>query len=283
MRRMTMAAIWRASAIAISLVMSTPAGEAAELVDTTESVGPWCQTGPVMGEYKHAREKHIPLGGDRCLVLGTENEWYNGRSPAIYRRRPGRLIYQPSIPTCIDCIEVFRDFQFAFSVEIQDEHSSKSQAVAAKADDRITFFFDEAVKENLAPFADVGTPNLPPELSCYDNRRKPSKVLPSPYFEDVEYCVTLVRVDGRNRPQVSSDIRSAGAPQLYRLQTEIVAAVAINPNSAYRQPTLDEDSQYSDALYRITNSVEATIKEKLTNEGWLIEGERPFIIFGHRP
>jgi hypothetical protein len=105
---------------------------------------------------------------------------------------------------------------------------------------------------------------------CRAHRKKPSLVLERPYFEDVEYCLKLISLDGYP-DQFEAFKEKRSLPRLFRIQSEIVVAVTKNPGSPYRQPTSDEVIPYGEVLVRLADSTKEMIATELKAGGWTLE------------
>jgi hypothetical protein len=55
-----------------------------------------------------------------------------------------------------------------------------------------------------------------------------------PYFEDAQYCLRLISIDGTELSLFDERV-SPTTP--FRIEREFVVAVTVNPSSPFRQPT----------------------------------------------
>jgi hypothetical protein len=94
-------------------------------------VGPLCQT---------ARGGSPPTPASKCLILDElqshwpynvepYNHWPyavdNVESPILFSPLPGKLVFQPAKSVCLRCISVFRQFVFAFALNIRNPDGQK--------------------------------------------------------------------------------------------------------------------------------------------------------------
>jgi hypothetical protein len=93
---------------------------------------------------------------------------------------------------------------------------------------------------------------------CRSHKRVKSAVLPTPYFDDVQYCLYL---------SAEGEVDKPGA---FLISGEAEIEVAINPASGYYQPkTPDEITPFGPVVAKLVTETRAKLVSTLTNQGWL--------------
>jgi hypothetical protein len=208
--------------------------------------------------------------------------------PDFFRASPTQIIYARTEPVQ-SSVGVMRSYVWDISVANLDQadylfnhepttenSESWSDLVARK----LTTAFDSVAATVLATRTDTSAsiamplPRDPRKLLvlpqsdiaatvCRAHQKKPSLVLPAPYFEDVEYCVRLIR-GSPNQRMVGVD-----AGKVFRLQAEANIALAKNAASGYRGPhTQEEIAAFQQLLIELATQIRVELKTSAEHLQW---------------
>lgn len=140
--------------------------------------------------------------------------------------------------------------------------------------------FRKAAEKSLQRFTN-GMPNGwrdLPDTICRSYVRAKSLVLKAPYFDDVGYCIRLIRNDLDTKAihftfptQPGQDITMTEEPlTVVQFEMQIRASVSVskNENSGYREATPNELAPYQRVLAEIAKNAKAELLAGLTIAGW---------------
>lgn len=157
----------------------------------------------------------------------------------------------------------------AFSIEVRDEKNVKTSEeyvrAVALAESSLKAGFSYAAETALMKYADENPDNLQEGANtiCRARRRKPSVVLPSPYFEDVEYCTKLIPAH-----HYALDVDEG---HQFNIRIQMSIDVTKNPASGYREPDRNEEQSYRDAAGEISKAMQNLTATRLAQQGWLLD------------
>jgi hypothetical protein len=187
-----------------------------------------------------------------------------------FKLENGRLTFNPMRVRRIPCgkfelcpIEApLRKYVDAFSLELANTGAADLNLIQ-RVEGAVRNSFPEAAKSSLEALTDSIALGWTDEGNaiCRAHKRKPSNVLPRPYFEDVEYCVRLIDSDQ------SWDIPPS-ARRALRMQGDASISITKNPGSPYRELEPNERGPYEDALIGIVDKTKNTMYQMLVSEGW---------------
>lgn len=210
--------------------------------------------------------------------------------PDFFRPSPTEIVYSRTEP--IPSTEKgMRSYVWDFTIKydiggpdyVAEDHHLPTQKAESWADlvaDKLAMAFDSIATTVLASKTDtsvVTVKPLPrdlrkhlvlgfPELEstttvCRAHQKKPSLVLPAPYYEDVEYCVRLI-LDPRE-----PDDRSKGL----RLQAEANITLTKNPKTTYRKPSGREILPFKELLLEFVTEIRVELEKSTRDQRWSVE------------
>jgi hypothetical protein len=157
----------------------------------------------------------------------------------------------------------------AFTVTIRPDkpNSIQNQRYSDLATSSLKSGFAFAAGKALSEYTDDLAEGWSDEADtiCRSHRRKPSIVLPRPYFEDVDYCARLLPFTTRSDGIADLPVRQ------FNIQIQISVDISKNPNSGYREPDRDEIAHYDDAARKMSNNMMRITADKLREDGWILE------------
>jgi hypothetical protein len=138
-----------------------------------------------------------------------------------------------------------------------------------RAEEFVAREFTRIALDVLASHADtvaVGWEDVPNTV-CRAHQKKPSSVLAAPYFDDVEYCVSLI-------PSRNSSLTNHLNRREFRVRAEASVTVAKNPLSGYREPTKEEVMPYGVILVKVVNKIRDSLAEAAIQHGWQVSDDQ---------
>lgn len=178
-----------------------------------------------------------------------------------------KLVFEPiqEPGPCLNppCAPPTRKFIYAIWIEIYDskreefDHESMDMAAGTVAKS-----FSSSAIDSLNSYTDstaIGWTDVWNEI-CRSHQRKPSLVLPAPYFENVEYCISLIPAPSWSWPWA----------RVFRLRAEASITLTKNPASSYREPDLEEITPYGEILVKFVEGTKTQLANILVEEGWKV-------------
>jgi hypothetical protein len=172
--------------------------------------------------------------------------------------KAGVISYGGLFKACSACLEPVR-LQLN---QVRIKKTTLTADVVSEATKTIARNFDGIAASLLAPYSDLpckGSPDLPDTVCRYRPKGK-SAILPSPYFDEVEYTVRLVKDEPEELPDTI----------LFRVLISAAVNVTKNPGSDYREGTNAELSPYGVALKKIAIGILDESLKPLRQGGWQI-------------
>jgi hypothetical protein len=164
------------------------------------------------------------------------------------------------------CSAPTREYVPLLWIEIGTEHRDTMDVLNAQTAERFVIQeFPHTVVDVLSRHTDttaVGWEDSPNTV-CRAHQKKPSLVLPAPYFEDVEYCFSLLPFD-------DNFMVPAPARRKFRIRAEASVTLTKNPGSGYREPTRDEAMPYGESLGKFVRMIRDSLGKAATQNGWLV-------------
>lgn len=201
--------------------------------------------------------------GHKAIVKGVPDDMRDA-IPAFSRPTPTKIVFEDSYwwpcPKGLLCHDVSRVSRFVVLIRIEDAKSRKPDVkLMDRAEQQIIDSFSGAAREALGKFTDTTATEWEDieDTVCRAHQRKPSFVLPAPYFEKVEYCIRLIK-----GPKSYGDLRA------FRMSSEATVSVTKNPDSGYRDPSSGEMTRFGEVLVGLTVQVRSKLLERAKQNGW---------------
>ena len=182
------------------------------------------------------------------------------------RAGPNHIAYDRTwdgrCPSGSRCAAPIRFYVSDISIYIKDtrDPSRANSALEDRAERDVLMAFGDIARTVLASRTDtiaVGWQDLE-DTVCRAHQKKPSLVLPAPYFEDVEYCFSLVH-----------DNPSGTGPRTLRLRAETNISITKNPGSGYHEPnTQEEITSFTELLVNLATEIRIKLEKSATVDGW---------------